>query len=283
VIEVASLFIYPVKGLAGVECDRFDLDPHGPRYDREWMLVDPEGVFVSQREEPRLALVVPDVDVPAGVLRLRSGEGAPLEVPLAPDDRTDRTRDSVRVWKDTQPALDEGDAAAAWLAARLGRPLRLVRVPPDHARAVPAVFTATPATTRFTDAFPLLVIGEASLDALNARLDEPVGIRRFRPNIVTRGAAAHAEDRWRRIRIGGAEGPVLAFAKCCARCQVTTIDPDTAVIAPRGEPLRTLATYRTFDLERPDGRKEHGVFFGANYVHEGPGAVGRGDAVTPLE
>lgn len=282
-IEIASLFVHPVKGLAAVPVERLVLSAHGPDWDREWMLVDPEGAFVTQRDDPKLALVAPEIDEAAGVLRLcdATGSAGAIEVPLRGS--ADRARRDVRVWYDTLPALDEGDEVARWLGARLGRPLRLVRVPEDHARSVPAQFTAAATTTRFTDAFPLLVIGEASLAALNDRLDAPVGMRRFRPNVVVRGAEPHAEDGWQRIRVGGTSGPVLAFGKCCSRCQVTTIDPDTAEVAARGEPLRTLAGYRTLELTNPDGNTERGVFFGANYVHEGGGTLAVGDGVTVLE
>ena len=105
-------------------------------------------------------------------------------------------------------------------------------------------------------------------------------MRRFRPNVVVRGGAPHDEDGWSRIQLGGAEGIVLAFGKLCARCQVTTIDPDTGEIAARGEPLRTLARYRTLEAQHPDSNSERGVFFGANYVHEGEGAIALGDLVS---
>jgi len=280
VIEVASLFVYPVKGLGGVARDRVELDQHGPRYDREWMLVDPEGVFVTRREQTRLALIRTELDDAAGVLRLRAGSAPALEVPLEAGDRATR---EVRCWLDTQSALDEGDAAASWLSEQLDRPLRLVRVAPDHARPVAAAFSAAPATTRFTDGFPLLIASQASLDLLNSKLDESLPMQRFRPNLVLSGVSAHAEDGWKQIRIGGSEGLRLTFGKCCSRCQVTTIDPATAEMAPAGEPLRTLATYRTMDILNPDGNTERGVFFGANYLHEGSGVVEVGASVEVLD
>ncbi|MEE2665188.1 MAG: MOSC N-terminal beta barrel domain-containing protein [Myxococcota bacterium] len=279
-IEVASLFVYPVKGLRGVARDRVEFDRHGPRYDREWMLVDPEGVFVTQREDTRLALIGTELDEPAGVLRLRVRSSPVLEVPLEAGDRATR---EVRCWLDTQAALDEGDAAASWFSEQLARPLRLVRVAPAHARPVPAPFSAAPATTRFTDGFPLLVASQASLDLLNSKLDESLPMQRFRPNLVLRGARAHAEDGWKQIRIGGPDGVRLTFGKCCSRCQVTTIDPATAEIAAAGEPLRTLATYRTMEIRNPDGNTERGVFFGANYLHEGSGVVELGAPVEVLD
>ena len=278
-IEVASLFVYPVKGLGGVARDRLEVDRHGPRYDREWMLVGDDGVFVTQREDAGLALIATSLDEDAGVLRLTSAGSPPLEVPLG---RSAREQMEARCWHDTQTVLDEGSAAAEWLSERVGRSLRLVRTAPDHARVVPAQFAARRATTRFTDAFPLLVIGEASLERLARERGEAVSMRRFRPNVVVRGCAPHAEDRWSRIQVGGAGGVVLAFGKLCARCQVTTIGPDTGEVAARGEPLRTLAVYRTFEAQHPDGNSERGVFFGANYVHEGEGAISLGDPVSVL-
>jgi len=290
-IEVASLFLHPVKGLAAHEVDRMEFTSHGPKWDREWMLVDPDGVFVTQRDDAQLARIVPEVDEANGVLRLAdrfepSTKGLEVSLSRGEGDTpgAGRSRRDVRVWFDTQPAIDEGEAAANWLTARLGRRLRLVRIAPEHARPVPAQFSSRPATTRFTDAFPLLVVSEGSLDALNAKLSEPVEMRRFRPNIVLRGAAAHAEDDWRRIRLvaRSGDGVTLHFGKSCSRCQVTTIDPETAQIARGGEPLRTLATYRTLERTNPDGNVERAVFFGANYIHEGAGEIERGAAVEVL-
>jgi len=278
-IEVAALFVYPVKGLAGVACDRFDLDAHGPVRDREWMLIDEQGVFVTQRDDSGLALIQPEIDERAGILRL-SADAERVEVEL---DAAGRSERNVRCWRDTVPARDEGDEAAAWLSRRLGRSLRLVRLCPEHPRPVPAAFTSAPATTRFTDAFPLLIASEASLEALNAKLAAPIGMRRFRPNIVLRGTRPHAEDGWKRIRVGGPDGLVLRFGKLCSRCRVTTVDPDTGQIAAGGEPLRTLARYRTLEIPGRDGDSEHGVFFAANYVHERPGVIELGAPVEVLE
>jgi len=271
--EVAGLYVHPVKGLGGVELSRVDIDAAGPRFDREWMVVDPEGVFVTQREEPRMACVSArlqedrlELDAP-GVGRValelqRGGDGI--------------TR-SVRCWHDALDAEDAGDAAAEWITRVLGRPLRLVRTRADHARAVPALFSPVAATTRFTDAFPLLLIGEASLVRLEEKLGTPFEMRRFRPNVVVRGAAAHAEDSWKRIRIGEIEFDV---AKACSRCAVPTIDPATG---ERGrEPLATLAGYRTRSVTHPDGTVERGVFFGVNLVHRGTGEIAVGDEVEVL-
>ncbi|MEZ4215211.1 MAG: MOSC N-terminal beta barrel domain-containing protein [Myxococcota bacterium] len=279
---VRSLAYYPVKGCAGIEVDELALDDEGPRFDREWMVVDEQGVFVTQRDTPALARVGVALDEDAGRLRLDFAGADAIDVPLDAEERGAPHRPS-RVWLDVLDAVDQGDAVARWLTARLERPLRLVRKAREARREAPPRFAPWRAHTRFTDAFPLLVVGEGSLSALVERLGRPLEMRRFRPNVVVAGAPAHAEDEWRRIRVGDEhEGIELGFAKLCSRCAVPTVDPSTGVRDRAGEPLAALARYRTRELDHGDGQVERGVFFGANYVHAGPGRLRVGARVEVL-
>jgi uncharacterized protein YcbX len=281
---ISSLHIYPVKGFAGMDVEEIVVDAQGPRFDREWMVVDEEGVFVTQRQVPAMALIRADVDERAGVLRLSAADSdaETIELELARPEGAERR--SVRVWFDTCEAFDEGDAAAAWISSRLGQDVRLVRKAEDHARAVVPLFTPVAATTRFADALPLLITSQAALDELNSKLSEPVDMRRFRTNIVVAGCRPHAEDDWRRVRVdGGAnEDMELIFGKTCVRCQVTTVDPDTGE-SGGSEPLRALAPYRTQEHDYGSGYVERGICFGSNYVAAAPGTLRVGSRIEVLE
>jgi uncharacterized protein YcbX len=273
-LTIAGLFVYPLKSAAGSALDHADLDAFGIRHDRRWMVVRPDGRFITQRDSPRMALVRA---TPGGAaLRLTAPGTEPLDLPIDGPGPLAR-RVSADVWEGPVGAADAGDAAADWITAALGQPARIVHMPDDVTRPVHPRYTRDRARVSFADGFPLLLIGQASLDGLNVRLVErsvaPLPMNRFRPNIVVAGGAPHAEDGWRVLRVGDVPGVVLHVVKPCARCVVTTIEQTTGVAGR--EPLRTLATYR----RGPDG----GVLFGQNAIHAGPGRLSIGDPVAVLE
>jgi uncharacterized protein YcbX len=261
--EIAALFTYPVKACAGIEASSLEVGARGPALDREWMVVDAASRFVTQRDEPRLALVRCALE--PGALVLTAPGAPPLRVPRAAGGEPRR----VQCWSAACEALDQGEAAADWLSRLLGAPRRLVRMAPGFERVVNPERSPARATTAFTDGYPFLVIGEASLADLNRRLEAPLPINRFRPNLVVRGSEPYAEDGWRRIRVGDL---VIELVKPCDRCAVTTTDQATGA---RGvEPLATLARYR---------RVPGGVLFGQNGVHRGTGRLRVGDPIEVLE
>lgn len=280
--SIASLHLYLVKGFAGMDVSELVLDEQGPRFDREWMVVDAEGVFVTQRNVAAMALIRATVDETAAVLRLSAPASEPIDVGL--DAAETGERRSVRVWFDDCEAFDQGDAVAFWISSRLGQDVRLVRKASNHTRPVVSLFTTIPASTRFADALPLLIASQAALDELNGRVSMPLDMRRFRPNIVVDGCAAHAEDDWKRVRVHGATGDDidLVFGKRCSRCQVTTIDPDTGEV-DGNEPLKALAAYRTQEHDYGSGVVERGVFFGSNYVAAGLGTLSVGAQLEVIE
>lgn len=230
--RVARLFVYPVKSCAGVELREAQLTETGLDLDRAWMVVDAQGEFVTQRELPRMALVKPQLKLTEVVLR------APgmLALHLAIDTVEEPVR--VRIWDEEVPAFDMGDVAAQWFTDFLGRPLRLVRFDPEHRRLSNRKWTGdAEALNQFNDGYPLLVASTASLDELNARLaaagHAPVGMERFRPNLVLEGVEAHDEDRVDLLTIATAEGEVqLRPVKPCPRCPIPNIDPATAESNP---------------------------------------------------
>jgi uncharacterized protein YcbX len=183
----------------------------------------------------------------------------------------------VGVWDDNVLAVDQGQEVSKWLQNILGRPARLVGMTPAFDRPTSRKYTPRSCLGQaaFSDGFPLLLISEASLGDLNARMTTPLPKNRFRPNIWVKGCDAYAEDRWRTLRIGD---NILHVVKPCSRCKVTTTDQDTGY---RGEePLTTLATYRKkHDVKAPCGDKVD-VFFGQNLCHEsGAGSLYKGDVV----
>ena len=261
-IRLSGISIYPVKSCGGIALQSTRLDAFGPEGDRRWMLVDGAGQFVTQRSLSKLALIGTALEADQLTLSLADRR---LSVPVP---AADALRRSVTVWGDTLEALDAGDAAADWLFETLGLPCRLVYMPDDARRQVQPLYARRGDTVSFADGFPLLLISQASLDDLNTRLDRPVPMNRFRPNLVISGCLAFEEDRWQRIRIGAVE---LQVAKPCSRCVMPSIDQATAQRDPQIN--RVLASYR-----RRDGQ----VYFGQNLLYPEPGTLSVGDSVKVL-
>jgi uncharacterized protein YcbX len=261
-VTLASLHIYPVKACGGLSPAEWPVDDFGLRNDRRWMVVNLAGRFLTQREAPRLALIRPVLETGGRVLRAPAMPE--LRLPLVP---ATRERVPVQVWGDTTEGVPVSPEAAQWLSRYLGSLARLVWMPDDVLRPTDPRY-AEGYRVSFADGFGFLVISEASLADLNRRLETPLPMNRFRPNLVVSGTEPFAEDGWRRIRIGGLE---LGVVKPCGRCVVTTTDQETA---ERGqEPLRTLATFR----ER-DGK----LMLGMNAVHRGTGRLAMGMPVEVL-
>jgi uncharacterized protein YcbX len=240
--RIDRLFVHPVKSCAGVEVREALVTETGLDLDRAWMVVDESGGFVSQRELPRMALVRPQLKLNEVILR------APgmLALHLSMDTVEEPMR--VRVWDDEVPAFDMGAIAAQWFSDFLGRKLRLVRFDPEHRRLSNFQWTGgAEALNQFSDGYPVLLASTASLEQLNARLaargHAPVGIERFRPNIVLSGLEAHDEDRLDLLHIATDEGEVqLRPVKPCPRCPIPNIDPATAAVDPMVSD--TLQAYR---------------------------------------
>jgi hypothetical protein len=259
-----ALCVYPLKGGRGIAAERWPLDAFGLRFDRRWMAVTPEGRAITQRTHPRLALISPLLGPDS--LTLRAPDGAPLVLPLEAPSAPHRV---VRIWGDIVAAADLGDGAARWITDALGAAARLVHMPGDSVREVNRAYGREGDRVGFADAYPFLLVSQGSLDDLNRRLERPVPMNRFRPNLVVEGVAPFAEDGWARIEIGGVAFDVV---KPCARCTVPTIDQDTA---ERGqEPIRTLAMYRRAGTD---------VYFGQNLIHRGAGELAVGAAAVVLE
>ena len=236
------------------------LDKYGIVNDRAWLLVTHSGLAMTQREFPAMALIVPKVDE-AGALSLTAPGIVPIMLPRTINGASIK----VRVWSDECVAVDQGEDAAQWLSRAIGKDCRLVVMDENFDRPVDPEYATNAQQVGFADGFPFLLISEGSLADLNTKLEFPLPMNRFRPNIVVSGAEAFAEDEWRSIRIGSV---LFDVVKPCSRCVMTSIDQEDGVLGR--EPLRTLAAYRKF------GNK---LLFGQNLVHNNTGSISVGDTV----
>lgn len=260
--RVSSLWAYPVKSCGGVQLSRARVERRGLSHDRRFMLVDDRGDFVTLREEGALAQT--RVAIGDGRFTLEAPGLDPLEIALEP---AGGERIRVRVWDDECDGLLVPEAAG-WFSSLVGRRLRLVYMPSEVCRRVDPAYGAEEDVVSFADGFPLLLVSEASLEELARRVGRAFEVQRFRPNLVVSGTEPHAEDSWRRIRVGPIE---MRAVKPCSRCVIPTRSLDTGAIGK--EPLATLATYRKLDGK---------VLFGMNVIPDSDGELCVGDAVEVL-
>ena len=274
---VSALYKYPVKSCAPVSCEAIELDAFGVAGDRRFVVTTTSGRFLSQRIMPKMALIT----------TCWNEQGLHLSAPGHPDFHLDNDvlanppRKRAQVWSDELLAGDCGEAAALWCSAVLGETVRLLfmdepcqRIMPwPHNQPIDAPgLRNTMRRVSFADGFPLLLLSDASVTALNARMPAPaVEMINFRPNIVVTGVEAHAEDGWKTLRIGEV---TFTVAAPCERCVLTTVDPARGERREDGEPLLTLKSYRS---------ENNQVLFGQNLMHRNLGTVKVGDTVEVLE
>ncbi|KAG7397340.1 hypothetical protein PHYBOEH_000852 [Phytophthora boehmeriae] len=278
--SVSGLFLYPIKSCAGISMDEVKLTPKGLLHDREWVIIDGErDKFVTQRRYPKMALIrpklLPNVSADEIQVLVLTAEGMPdLKVPVmkAPEGQVR----VVSVWKDKVEGVDQGDAAAKWLDTFLkeeNKSFRLVRVRDGFTRHTKPKYAPGHATN-FADAFPFLLALEESLTDFNEKLEDPVPMNRFRPNIVLRGAPPFADEHWNCITIGGMR---FRNVRPCARCGMPSVDQATGIVHPKREPSRAIVRERNGELLGfTDGKKVEG-YFGSNMVVE----LREGDAASP--
>ena len=270
-MRIASLHTYPVKGSHRLDHDEARVEPWGLAGDRRWLVVDADGVGMTQRRDPRLVTLRPE-PVPGGLVLRAAGRPD-----LAVAEPLDGDPVSVRVFsgKVPVPARLAPAEAHAWFSTLLDAPVRLAWLAdPATARPLNSPFGEDDDRVSFADGYPILLTTTASLDAVNGWLveggDEPVPMNRFRPNIVVSGATPWAEDAWLggRLRVGDL---TLRVAKPCDRCLVTTTDQETG---ERGrQPLHVLGTYRKSPM---------GLLFGVNVIPDDTGIIHVGDPVLSV-
>lgn len=261
-LNVSELYIYPIKSLGGIKVNRAEVTDRGFKYDRRWMLIDESNRFISQREVAAMALL--KVEITDNSLNVTSNETS-LKIPLLPDNKIFI---NVSIWDDECSAQLVSEEADQWFSNVLGIKCSLVYMPDESLRDTDPRYAPDGSVTSFADAYPFLLISQASLDDLNRRLDVALPIDRFRPNIVISGAQPHQEDLMSEISIGGID---FFGVKLCARCNIPTIDQQTAKAGK--EPSKTMAKYRL---------KNKKIYFGQNLVHSGKGFISVDDEVSVL-
>lgn len=253
--------------MRGIDLKKCSVEAIGLAGDRRWMVVDAQGKFITQRTCPSLAKVT--VAETGDGIQFSHVDGETLDVAMpGPDGRVL----DVTVWGDDVEAVDTGEVVSTALSQMLGEPVQLVFMADKKTRLIEEDFGDGPQHVSFADGFPLLLTNSASLDDLNQRVDEPVEMKRFRPNVVVNGGQAWEEDCWRRIAIGSVE---FLVASPCRRCVVTTLDPLSGDKLHPSEPLATLGKFHR------DSRG--GIIFGQNLIPLNFGEISQDDSVTVLE
>lgn len=263
---ISDLNIYPVKSLRGISLRSAKVTDRGFEYDRRWMLIDGNGNFMTQREYPQMALI--NVEIKENGLQVyhRRKNISLLFIPFKIKSVQNVT---VPIWNDNCSANFLGNEFDNWFTEALDVECRLVHQPDETKRFVDEKYSKNKEIVSFADGYPFLMIGQSSLDDLNTRLDIPLPMNRFRPNIVFTGGKPFEEDNLKKIIIGNI---FFYGVKPCSRCVVTTTNQDTA--ERFAEPLKTLASYRKFNNK---------VLFGMNLVHDGYGKINTGDTIEIIE
>ncbi|MFT3933313.1 MAG: MOSC domain-containing protein [Chitinophagaceae bacterium] len=261
-LTVSGLYVYPIKSLGGIAVNNALVTSRGLQYDRRMMLVDEQNMFLTQREHAVMALLQPAIEEDGLYIHHKKNGLPPLFIPHQPANNNSIT---VTVWDDTCSAILYEDNINEWFTEALQMTCKLAYMPDNSLREVDKRYAQDNEITSFADGYPMLLIGQASLDDLNGRLASPIPMNRFRPNIVFTGGEPFFEDQMRSFSIND-----IAFygVKPCARCVMTTIDQESGIGSK--EPLKTLARYRF---------KNNKILFGQNLLHKGEGSISVGDII----
>ena len=265
-LKVSQLFIYPIKSLRGISLSSSMVTDRGLQYDRRWMLVDERNNFLTLREYPKMTLL--KVELHKGGLNVESLEhsGSNFRIPF---DAEEDQLETVTIWNAEVEAKRVSKEADNWFSEMIGGHCKLVFMPESSLRPVDTTSGYAPKEkfTSFADAYPFMMMSEASMNDLNRRMEVPQTINRFRPNLVISGGDPYQEDTMEDFTIGEIHFTGL---ENCARCPIPTIDPDTGVFNADKEPIRTLSKYRMHNKN---------IEFGRNVVHRGTGMIAVGDAI----
>jgi uncharacterized protein YcbX len=252
---LSEINIYPIKSLGGISLQSSEVEERGLKYDRRWMLVINENKFITQREYPQMALLQVNLDENGLLINHKKKDFGKLYIPFNYDFA--ETKDVI-IWEDICKGSFYDKQIDNWFSEALETKCRLVYMPDTSERLVNPKRVKNKIVS-FADGYPFLIIGQSSLDDLNSRMENPLPMNRFRPNLVFAGGSPYEEDEWNKFKIGEVKFRAI---KPSVRCMITTIDQETAEFAH--EPLKTLAKYR---------RAEGGVIFGMNLVCESAGIV----------
>ncbi|MDP4285357.1 MAG: MOSC domain-containing protein [Bacteroidota bacterium] len=266
-LSVSQLFIYPIKSLHGIAIQSANITDRGLQHDRRFLLIDKSNRFLTQRDFPKMALLQTAIEEDSLFVFHKDSFKNKLKLPLVPEPANEKI--VVRIWDDDCEAQFISKQADNWFSGQLNADCRLVYMPDSTERKVDKKYAIHDDITNFSDGYPILIIGQASLDDLNSRLTEPLPINRFRPNIVFTGGTPYEEDGMEHFIINELD---FYGVKPSARCVVTTTNQETGIAGK--EPLKTLATYRS---------KNNKVYFGQNLLMKGEGKINVGDPIDIIK
>jgi uncharacterized protein len=266
-LSISQLYIYPIKSLGGIAVNNAVVTDRGLQNDRRYMLVDTNGIFLTQREHPSMALLRTAIEANELTIWHKDNISGKLRLPMVPEHSL--LTAMVKVWDDYCEGQYISEEADKWFSEKLNSSCRLLFMPESTKRKVDPVYALNNDITSFTDGYPVLLIGQSSVDDLNSRMEEKLPMDRFRPNIVMAGGQPFEED-----TIGQFSINEINFygVKLCARCVVTTTNQETGIKGK--EPLTTLAKYRMTNNK---------VFFGQNVLCSGKGVIRVGDEIKVVK
>ena len=261
-LTLSEIYIYPVKSLGGISVDSVIVEERGLKYDRRYLLVDENNVFMTQRDFPQLALLKLSF-LENGFKVLNTKDNSHMYLHFETDSKKNI---SVTIWDDICKAVKVGKDLDDWFSNAINKKCSLVYMPDDEKRIVEKKYINDEHIVSFADAYPFLIIGQSSLDDLNTRLESPIPMNRFRTNFVFTGGKPYEEDIWNDFKIGDVK---FKAVKPCARCVITTTDQETSI--RYDEPLKTLSNYRKINNK---------VMFGMNLICNKTGNLSVGDTIT---
>jgi hypothetical protein len=263
-LTLSEINIYPIKSLGGISLQSSEVEERGLKYDRRWVLVNESNTFFTQRDFPEMALIKVAVEQEGLKLQHKTKNIEPLSIPFS---FRHSKKDKVIIWADTVTGEFYNNQIDEWFSDIIGIKCHLVKMPESTQRTVDKKYAENKIVS-FADGYPFMIIGQASLDDLNSRIEKPLQMNRFRTNFVFIGGKPFEEDTWKKFTIGNVK---FEAVKHCARCVITTTDQETAERAD--EPLFTLSKYRKIDNK---------VMFGMNLICDSIGKVSVGDKITLL-
>lgn len=261
-MKLSGLYIYPIKSMAGISLDTSLVERRGLKFDRRWMLINSNNDFMTQRYYPQMALLQPEITESGIKLYDRRRTDDSVLIPFEP---VEGIEINVPIWDDRVTAVTVDNKIDDWLSEKIGEKCSIVFMPDTTNRQVDTDYASDGDIVGFADGYPFLLIGEASLEDLNLRLNKPIPMNRFRPNLVFSGGNPYEEDEWNEFTISGLRFRVV---KPCGRCVIITTDQDT--IERDSEPLTVLSKYRNV------GNK---VMFGQNVIGYDEGRIHIGDEI----
>ena len=262
-LEVSALYTYPIKSCAGVSLTSAKIDARGLLHDRRWMLIDQNNKFISQREVAILSRIL--VKISDHALTVSFNDEHTIIPFLSEEAILSDTYEAVKIWGDTCSAIVYNDEINIWFSNLIGKPCRLVYMPDNSIRQVDLEYAPAGQITAFSDGYPILILGQESMNYLNSKLATPISVNRFRPNIVFTGGLPHIEDKFKKFKINNV---LLEGVKPSRRCNVPNINQETSIA--EDEPTKTLTQYRLF---------ENRILFGNNTLVHQQGVISLGDKI----